>query len=559
MNPRPRAFFQAYASGYHPGGLAGIGATAEYLRWLGVDALITQPVNRFPAAATDRYYSPSDHGTVDASFGGESAIQDLNRTLREHGITPVGDLVADHVDRSGWVVDRSIQHPKQYGTWLRVSHDPVAHHWPDRLVNIFGEDQWTDVAGLGAVATPFYPDQYALNLARPDVVDYLLHAVAEQMLKAWGYGGLRIDAFASIDPIDLTDAPAVNAHGRVAPHPVALAFLDRLRAEVLAPLGSWAIAEAGGSPEYMRALMAHESVDYAYDVSWWGVLLHAIDTGRWDALRGHIAGQDPAKLGQHIRYLGSHDERQARFLPQREELIARHGGTGGEFVCFDGNGLTRRMRDMVPDDDAHALALGLTFTMPGVPLCFQGDMEGLRGDSTARALDVRDPNRCRMPWDARQENAGWGGVASPYPLDPDWRTRSVAQQRRDPRSMLARARRLLYLRQELPSLVSGDYIELKSSHAATFAFSRSAEGAETVIVVANATGRRVSTDVDLGPSRQGQRLTTLDSGPVPTGDAWPVQWGTLATWENRADHTVTLAPYELRIIRVVNPAPREAR
>lgn len=561
MAPLPIALYQAYASGYHPGGLAGIAETAPYLEWLGVNGLITQPVNAFPANATDRYYSPSDHGSVDPTFGGAPAIQGLNATLRHHGITPVGDLVADHVDRSGWIADRAIREPARYGSWLRASASPARHHWPEKLINIFGGDQWTDVPQLDAsVATPFYSDQWALNFENPDMVNYLVNGVAgAQMLDAWGYDALRLDAFASIDPIDLTDAPEVNAFGRVAPHPVALAFLERLRAEALAPRGSWAIAEAGGSPAYMRALMASPAVDYAYDVSWWGVLLHAVHTGRWDALRNHLGGQDPATLGRHLRYLGSHDERQARFLPERDELIAAYGGRDGEFVCFGGNGLTRRMRAMLPGDDAHALAMGLTLLMPGVPLCFQGDLEGLGGDSSAKALDVRDPNRCRMPWDATEKNAGWGDAVSPYPLDPDWETRAVAQQRRTPGSILNRNRRMLHVRRELESVRSGDYRELKASHAATFAFSRHAQGHDAVVVVANALGRKVTTSVDLGPYRQGQRLVNLDTGPVVTGDGSPVRWHTANTWERRADYSVSLAPYEMRVIRVVSPAPRESR
>jgi glycosidase len=560
MTP-PTAFYQAYASGYRPGGLAGIGETAPYLEWLGVDALITQPVNAFPQTATDRYYSPSDHGAVDDTFGGAPAIQTLNRTLRKHGITPVGDLVVNHVDRSGWIVDRAISDPARYGAWLRASHDPDRHGWPDKLVNIFGLAKWVHVAPLGAsVATPFYDDQYALNHEHPGVINYLINGVAgSQMLDAWGYGALRLDAFASMDPIDLTDAPEVNEHGRVAPHPVALAFLERLRTEALLPRGAWSIAEAGGSPEYMRALMASPAVDYAYDVSWWGVLLHAVHTGRWDALRNHLAGQDPATLTRHLRYLGSHDERQARFLPERDELIAAYGGRDREYVCFGGNGLTRRMRAMLPDDDAHALAMGLTLMMPGVPLCFQGDMEGLSGDSSAYALDVRDPNRCRMPWDAEQQNAGWGGARSPYPLDPEWATRSVAQQRRAPGSILNRNRRTLHVRREMESIRSGDYQELTTSHAGTLAFSRHAEGHDAVVIVANSKGEPVTTSVDLGHYRQGQRLVELHTATTGgTGDGSPVHWEPHTTWENRADHSVSLAPYEMRVIRVVSPAPRES-
>ena len=118
---------------------------------------------------------------------------------------------------------------------------------------------------------------------------------------------------------------------------------------------------------------------------------------------------------------------------------------------------------------------------------------------------------------------------------------------------------MLHVRRELESVRSGDYRELKASHAATFAFSRHAAGHDAVVVVANALGRKVTTSVDLGPYRQGQRLVNLDTGPVVTGDGSPVRWHTANTWERRADYSVSLAPYEMRVIRVVSPAPRESR
>ncbi|HXL90234.1 MAG TPA: alpha-amylase family glycosyl hydrolase [Streptosporangiaceae bacterium] len=550
MTP-PTAFYQVYASAFHPGGLTGIGQTAPYLASLGVDALVTQPVSAYPPNATDRYYSPCDHGSVDPSLGGPEAIQELNRTLREHGITAVGDLVLNHVDRAGWIVERAIAEPEDYAAWLRLSRDPVGHHWPEKLVNIFGRPQWTEVSQLGGfVATPFYDDQYTLNFEHEPLIRYINGVAGGQMLDTWGYSALRLDAAASVDPIDLTDAPAVNQYGRVAPHPVALRFMEQFRENVLRPRGAWAIAEAGGSPEYMRALMASPGVDYAYDVSWWAVILHAALTGRWDALREHLAEQAPDTWDRHIRYLGSHDERQARFTPQRAELIAAYGGRDQEYVCFGGNGLTRRMRDMLPSADAHAMAVGLTALMPGVPLYYQGDLEGLRGDSSARKLDVRDPNRCRMPWDAAKPNAGWGAAASRYPLDPDWRTASIAQQQRTPGSMVNRSRRMLHLRRQMESARTGRYAELTSTCPAALSFSRHAKGHDALVIVANVSEERVSTSLDLGPFRR-QRFVILDTSPSDANAADPVQWRPGTDWATGSDYPVKLDPHELLVMRVL--------
>jgi hypothetical protein len=210
------------------------------------------------------------------------------------------------------------------------------------------------------------------------------------------------------------------------------------------------------------------------------------------------------------------------------------------------------MRDMLPSADAHAMAVGITALMPGVPLYYQGDLEGLRGDSNARKLDVRDPNRCRMPWDSTEPNAGWGAVESHYPLDPDSRTASIAQQQRTPGAMVNRSRRVLHLRRQMESARTGDYAELPSTCPAALSFSRHTEGHDDLVVVANATGERVSTSVDFGPFRR-RRFVTLDTSPCDATAAEPVQWRPGTDWAKESDYPVKLDPHELLVLRVLSP------
>jgi glycosidase len=190
--------------------------------------------------------------------------------------------------------------------------------------------------------------------------------------------------------------------------------------------------------------------------------------------------------------------------------------------------------------------------MPGVPLYYQGDLEGLGGDSTAGRLDVRDPNRCRMPWDASKPNAGWGAVESHYPLDPDWQTASIAQQQRTPGAMLNRSRRVLHLRRQMESARTGRYTELTSSHPAALGFSRHTKGHDALVIVANASGERVSTWLDLGPFRR-QRFVTLDTSPRDATAADPVQWRPGTDWATGSDYPVNLEPHELLVMRMLSP------
>jgi alpha-glucosidase len=68
----------------------------------------------------------------------------------------------------------------------------------------------------------------------------------------------------------------------------------------------------------------------------------------------------------------------------------------------------------------------------------------------------RDPVRSPLPWDDSHQPGFTAGT--PWlPLTPDWQTRNVAVQQRDPGSMLSLYRRLIALRREIPALNCGDY------------------------------------------------------------------------------------------------------
>jgi hypothetical protein len=159
-----------------------------------------------------------------------------------------------------------------------------------------------------------------------------------------------------------------------------------------------------------------------------------------------------------------------------------------------------------------------------------------------------------MPWDTTK-NAGWGAVESHYPLDPDSQTASIAQQQRTPGAMVNRSRRVLYLRRQMESARTGDYAELTSTHPGALSFSRHAEGHDALVIVANATGERVSTSVDLGPFRR-QRFVTLDTSPCDATADDPVQWRPGTDWAKGSDYPVNLGPHELLVIRVLGPDHR---
>ena len=140
----------------------------------------------------------------------------------------------------------------------------------------------------------------------------------------------------------------------------------------------------------------------------------------------------------------------------------------------------------------------LLLTLRGTPTHYYGDELGLENvaippqavhdpwEKQEPGLGLgRDPVRTPMPWDDTPY-AGFTGGAPWLPLNPDWRTRNVAAELDDARSILTLYRRLLALRRSSDALRIGDYGVI-SGDSGVLGFERRA-GTERMLVVLNLTG-----------------------------------------------------------------------
>jgi glycosidase len=95
-----------------------------------------------------------------------------------------------------------------------------------------------------------------------------------------------------------------------------------------------------------------------------------------------------------------------------------------------------------------------------------------------------------MPW-GEGPNGGFSAGRPWLRMAPDVESRTVAIQNRDPTSVLAAYRRLVWLRRRHPGLQFGAYRRLASGSRNLFAFER-ATAFETVIVAVNFGATRTS-------------------------------------------------------------------
>ena len=400
----PRSFQDSDGDGV--GDLVGITDRLDHLKYLGVDALWLSPI--YPSPLADFGYDVADYEDVDPQLG---TLEDFDRLIgaaHEDGLKVLLDLVPCHT---------SIEHP-----WFR--EHPEWYIWadgdepPNNWVAAFGGSAWSldDETGRWYLHS-FYPEQPDLDWRNPEVVRAM-----QDVVRFWldhGVDGFRLDAINQLFKDEgLRDDPPASGTFPLPLHPEA-ARLERVysgnRPEVGQALA--ALREAAGDSflvgeVYLGAseygpYLEHLDVVFAFE------LFHS----PWDAdrLRGAIAAAVPLERVAWV--LSNHD------FPR----VATRFGRENERA-----------------------AATLLLTLPGTAFVYQGDEIGLSdGPGADPPFDRagRDGARHPMQWNPGPH----GGFTTGQPWLPtlDPAERNVADQARDPDSLLQFYRRLIELRTEL--------------------------------------------------------------------------------------------------------------
>lgn len=157
-----------------------IGEWADYLKELGVDAILLNPIFN----SDNHGYDTRDFRTIDCRLGTNKDFADVCRTLHEHGIRIVLDGVFNHVGRGFWAF-RDVQEKKwdsPYKDWFHISFD--------------GNSCYDD--GFWYEGWEGHYELVKLNLQNSTVTDYLLDCV-RGWIEEFDIDGLRLDVAYSLD------------------------------------------------------------------------------------------------------------------------------------------------------------------------------------------------------------------------------------------------------------------------------------------------------------------------------------------------------------------------
>ena len=460
----PRSFADADGDGI--GDIRGLIAHLDHLAGtdasLGVDAVWLSPI--YPSPLADFGYDISDFTDVAAEFGSIADFDRLVVACHARGLRLMLDLVPCHTSNEHpWFVESRTSRSNARRDWY-IWADPAPDGGPpNNWIALFGGSSWDlDPATGQYYLHSFYPEQPDLNWRNPAVVDAMAG-----VLRFWfdrGVDGFRVDAIThAIKDEQLRDNPPAGPP--VAPFPADRTGQEHLwdddrpeTSEVVRSLRRVAdeyperllLGEAYLPVERLaRYLSRGDGFQRAFDFE-----LSMIDWGA-DHLRRTI-------------------ERAERFTPDHAEPtwalsnhdLSRHATRFGE--------------------ERSRLAALIFLSLRGTICLYAGEEIGMvDGPDPATPLHDRfgrDRQRTPMQWDASPTGGFTAGAPWLPPVDPA--TRNVADQSRDPASLLNLYRRLLGLRRSSPALRHGALRLVADTPQEVVAWIRTS-GDERVLLVAN--------------------------------------------------------------------------
>jgi alpha-glucosidase len=467
----PRSFADADGDGI--GDFRGITDRLDHLRGtdasLGVDGIWLSPI--YPSPLHDFGYDISDYVEVADEYGTLADLDALVGACHERGLRILLDLVPCHT---------SIEHP-----WFaesQASRESAKRDWyiwadgapdggpPSNWEAAFGGSswQWHEATGQYYLHS-FYPEQPDLNWRNPGVAE----AIAEVM-RFWfrrGVDGFRVDAiFAAIkddkfrdNPPDRRQGPIPGIGGGVGQDPL------------------WSMSR----PE------VHEVVRHLRRVAdeFPGRVLVGEAYVPVEELAVYLS-DDEFHLAFNFELLRSPWEHRDLMLGVERSEALHHPGTLPTYAF--GNHDQSRQATRWGYERARAAAF-LLLTLRGVAVLYAGEEIGMVDADPSILPDPpfdragRDACRTPMQWDASPT----GGFTSGTPWLPlvDPTARNVADQSRDPGSLLSLYRRLIAVRSSTPGLARGAHRSVFGVAPEVLAWLREAEGGDRVLVLLN-TGDR---------------------------------------------------------------------
>jgi alpha-glucosidase len=497
----PRSFMDSNGDGY--GDLNGIASKLDYLHALGVDAIWIAPC--FPSPQVDFGYDVSDYEDIDPKYGTLSDFDQLVKLGKDHGIDIILDFVVNHTsDQHPWFIDSRSSRTAKKRDWYIWRDGKAPNQPPNNWISTFGGSAWQwDGKTSQYYYHFFYAQQPDLNWRNPAVAA-AMYGTTEWWYKR-GVAGFRLDAVDTLfeDP-NLTDNPVLPGKNKQGDPNTEDKYTHKL-------------------PEVHQVMEGLRQAANKYNA----VLIGETWTDNVSELKDY--------------YGGKHDELQMPMdlmltkLKFSAPVFREHIGAvdaSGEWPTWviSNHDIVRswnRYGDGKHNDQIAKDMAAMYLTLRGTPIMYYGEEIGMQNNDPKRREDVKDPigrtgwpkeigrdgERTPMQW-SNTPNAGFTTGIPWLPIPVPYKKYNVADELKDPNSILNWYKGLLGLRHQDKALLDGDYIALNQDDPNVLSYLRkSQDDAVLVVINMSASSQKVNFDLATQGFGSGTAKTLMTTQP----------------------------------------------
>lgn len=476
------------ANGDGVGDFEGLIRRLDYLDALGVNTLWLAPFQKSPDR--DDGYDISDFYAVDPRYGSSGDFVEFMREADKRGMRVILDLVINHTsDQHTWFRQARSDPESRYRDWY-VWSKKKPKYWDQGMVFPgHQESTWSyDQKARAYYYHRFYDFQPDLNTQNPEVREEI-----RRMMGYWlshGVAGFRVDAVPFILEVPDVTRKTWNRESD---------FLYELRRLLQLRNGNGLLlgevnVPPGEEKQYFGA--GGEGMQMLFNFWVNQHLFLSLATERAaplaDALRATRGVPTGCQWGTFLR---THDELDLGRLDEKGRAIVAQRFAPDDGMWLYNRGVRRRLAPMLGDRQHYELAHSLMFSLPGTPTFRYGDEIGMGDDLS---LPEREAVRTPMQWSSERHG---GFTLADRPVNPvvsggvyGYERLNVANQQRDPGSLLNWNAAMIRLRKECPEIGWGEWRILGSGSPHVLAMQYDWRG-NSLVILHNFSERAVSARV----------------------------------------------------------------
>jgi maltose alpha-D-glucosyltransferase / alpha-amylase len=434
------------------GDFQGLLRRLDYLQGLGITAIWLMPFQVSPGR--DDGYDVADYYGVDPRYGTLGDFVEFTQGCKQRGMRVLIDLVVNHTsDQHPWFREARRDPNSKYRDWYVWSKKKPANANDGMVFPGVQKSTWNyDELAKAWYFHRFYEFQPDLNTSKPEVQAEIL-----KIMGFWlqlGVSGFRMDAVPFV--ISKKGAKVRGAAQQYEMLRTFREFLTWRQGDAIV------LGEANVLPqadlEYFGSSGERLQMMFNFEVN--QNLFYALATADSRPLVKALKATKPRPAtGQWGQFLRNHDELDLGRLTkkQRQKVFAAFGPDAN--MQLYKRGIRRRLAPMMQGDRRRLeLAYSLMMTLPGTPIIRYGDEIGMGDD-----LDLPERNCARTPmqW-STEPHGGFTNsnklilpviTGGPYGFEHV----NVADQKRDPNSLMDWTERIIRMRKEIPEIGWGDF------------------------------------------------------------------------------------------------------